>query len=206
MAERMTFPMYAIHRQQTQALWQAVQSLLDERGVMVAGDPPAADPGDLLAHWRQPTLLLSQTCGYPLVTQLPEVQTVGCFHYAAPGCEGRRYRSLLEVREADSHRMLGDFFGRRAVCNAEHSQSGYNVLRKMVAPLSREGRFFSAVMFSGSHRQSLREALQQLVSDDRYRSLCDALLICGYSDMSREAYAPLLAWRDEAAALGVSQL
>ncbi len=79
MAERMTFPMYAIHRQQTKALWQAVQSLLDERGVMVAGDPPAADPGDLLAHWRQPTLLLSQTCGYPLVTQLPEVQTVGCF-------------------------------------------------------------------------------------------------------------------------------
>lgn len=49
---------------------------------------------------------------------------------------------------------------------------------------------------------SLREALQQLVSDDSYRSLCDALLICGYSDMSREAYAPLLAWRDEAAALG----
>lgn len=86
--------------------------------------------------------MLSQTCGYPLVTQLPEVQTVGCFHYAAPGCEGRRYRSLLVVREADSHRMLGDFLGRRAVCNAEHSQSGYNVLRKMVAPLSREGRFF----------------------------------------------------------------
>ena len=161
MAERMTFPMYAIHRQQTQALWQAVQSLLAERGVMVAGDPPAADPGDLLAHWRQPTLLLSQTCGYPLVTQLPEVQTVGCFHYAAPGCEGRRYRSLLVVREADSHRMLGHFFGRRAVCNAEHSQSGYNVLRKMVAPLSREGRFFSAVMFSGSHRQSLRELQQE---------------------------------------------
>ncbi len=110
MAERMTFPMYAIHRQQTQALWQAVQSLLAERGVMVAGDPPADDPEDLLAHWRQPRLLLSQTCGYPLVTQLPEVQTVGCFYYAAPGCEGRRYRSLLVVREADSHRMLADFW------------------------------------------------------------------------------------------------
>ncbi|MFS9532627.1 phosphate/phosphite/phosphonate ABC transporter substrate-binding protein, partial [Klebsiella pneumoniae] len=161
MAERMTFPMYAIHRQQTQALWLAVQSLLAERGVMVTGDPPAADPEDLQAHWRQPGLLLSQTCGYPLVTQLPEVQTVGCFHYAAPGCEGRRYRSLLVVREADSHRMLADFFGRRAVCNAEHSQSGYNVLRKMVAPLSRQGRFFSAVVFSGSHRQSLRELQQE---------------------------------------------
>ncbi|STT16061.1 putative ABC phosphate/phosphonate transport system periplasmic ligand-binding component [Klebsiella pneumoniae] len=45
MAERMNFPMYAIHRQQTQALWQAVQSLLDERGVMVAGDPRRLTPG-----------------------------------------------------------------------------------------------------------------------------------------------------------------
>ncbi len=129
MAERMTFPMYAIHRQQTQALWQTVQSLLDERGVMVAGDPPAADPGDLLAHWRQPTLLLSQTCGYPLVTQLPEVQTVGCFHYAAPGCEGRRYRSLLVVREADSHRMLGDFLavGRCAMPSTRSPATTYCV-------------------------------------------------------------------------------
>lgn len=229
------------------------------------GDPPAADPGDLLAHWRQPTLLLSQTCGYPLVTQLPEVQTVGCFHYAAPGCEGRRYRSLLVVREADSHRMLGDFLavGRCAMPSTRSPATTYCVKWSRRSP----GRgVFSAVMFSGSHRQSLRElqqenadiaaidcvtyallqrhqpqalaglvaigwspaapwlplitagatpaatlnslreALQQLVSDDRYRSLCDALLICGYSDMSREAYAPLLAWRDEAAALGVSQL
>ena len=94
MAERMTFPMYAIHRQQTKALWQAVQSLLDERGVMVAGDPPAADPGDLLAHWRQPTLLLSQTCGYPLVTQLPVAKgaaIAACWWSAkriATGCWG----------------------------------------------------------------------------------------------------------------------
>ncbi len=49
---------------------------------------------------------------------------------------------------------------------------------------------------------SLREALQQLVSDARYRPLCDALLICGYSDMPREAYAPLLAWRDEGRGAG----
>jgi ABC-type phosphate/phosphonate transport system substrate-binding protein len=46
------------------------------------------------------------------------------------------------------------------VCNAEHSQSGYNVLRKMVAPLS-GGAIFSAVVFSGSHRQSLRELQQE---------------------------------------------
>jgi hypothetical protein len=42
--------------------------------------------------------------------------------------------------------------------------------------------------------------LQQLVSDERYRPLCEALFICGYSDMRRADYQPLLAWRDEAAA------
>ena len=52
----------------------------------------------------------------------------------------------------------------------------------------------------------LREALQQLVSDERYRPLCEALFICGYSDMRRADYQPLLAWRDEAAARGVVRL
>lgn len=165
MAERMTFPMYAIHRQQTQALWQTVQSLLDERGVMVAGDPPAADPGDLLAHWRQPTLLLSQTCGYPLVTQLPEVQTVGCFHYAAPGCEGRRYRSLLVVREADSHRMLGDFLavGRCAMPSTRSPATTYCVKWSRRSP----GR---GVFFSGDvQRQPSAVAARTAAGKRRYR-------------------------------------
>lgn len=129
MAERMTFPMYAIHRQQTQALWQTVQSLLDERGVMVAGTLRRLTPGICWLTGASRRLLLSQTCGYPLVTQLPEVQTVGCFHYAAPGCEGRRYRSLLVVREADSHRMLGDFLavGRCAMPSTRSPATTYCV-------------------------------------------------------------------------------
>jgi hypothetical protein len=58
------------------------------------------------------------------------VQVVGCFHYAAPGCEGFHYRSFLVVREEDRHLTLADFRGRRAVCNSADSQSGYNALRK----------------------------------------------------------------------------
>jgi len=52
----------------------------------------------------------------------------------------------------------------------------------------------------------LREALQQLVSDEHYRSLCEALFISGYSDIRRESYLPLLAWREDAAARGVARL
>ncbi|WP_333849245.1 phosphate/phosphite/phosphonate ABC transporter substrate-binding protein [Leclercia sp.] len=155
MSEALAFPMYNINRADTGALWRAVQRLLADGGVAAGSLSPSFVGEALLAHWRHPGLVLSQTCGFPLVTQLPDVQVVGCFHYTAPGCEGRNYRSLLVVRAQDSDNTLADFRGRRVVCNAPDSQSGYNVLLKMVAPLAEQGRFFSGVTFSGSHRQSL---------------------------------------------------
>lgn len=155
MSETLAFPMYNIHQADTEALHRAVQQLLAAHGVARTGQRPAFAGEGLLAHWRHPGLVLSQTCGIPLMTQLPDVQVVGCFHYTAPGCEGRNYRSLLVARAQDSDKTLADFRGRRAVCNAPDSQSGYNVLLKMVAPLAERGRFFSGVAFSGSHRQSL---------------------------------------------------
>lgn len=91
---------------------------------------PRWPESDLLNHWQQPALILSQTCGYPLVTQLPEVQVVGCFHYTAAGCEGSHYRSFLVTRSEDRPLTLADFRGRRAVCNSPDSQSGYHALRK----------------------------------------------------------------------------
>lgn len=112
-------------------------------------------PQDLLPHWRDDHLLLSQTCGYPLVALLPDVQLVGTFHSSAQGCEGLRYRSWLVARKADDRLMLSDFRGRRAVCNSNDSHSGYNSLRYVIAPLAQDGSFFSATLLSGSHRQSL---------------------------------------------------
>ncbi|HDS9358985.1 TPA: PhnD/SsuA/transferrin family substrate-binding protein [Enterobacter chengduensis] len=155
MSSVLAFPMYAVNRSETLALRQAVFALLQARGVIIHERSPAWPEGDLLSHWRQPDLILSQTCGYPLVTALPDVQVVGCFEYTAPGCEGVDYRSLLAVREEDKRLALADFRGRRAVCNSADSQSGYNALLKTIAPLAVKGRFFERVHFSGSHRQSL---------------------------------------------------
>jgi len=112
-------------------------------------------PQDLLPHWRDDRLLLSQTCGYPLVELLPDVQLVGTFLSSAQGCDGQRYRSWLVVRSADENLTLSDFRGRRAVCNSNDSHSGFNSLRYVIAPLAQDGKFFSATRFSGSHRQSL---------------------------------------------------
>ena len=79
MSNPLAFPMYAINRADTDALWRAVQHLLAERGVPVSEGVP---DDSLLAHWQQPGLVLSQTCGYPLMTQLPYVQVVADGRYA----------------------------------------------------------------------------------------------------------------------------
>lgn len=157
------------------------------------------------------------------------------------------------MREEDRHLTLADFRGRRAVCNSPDSQSGYNALRKKVAPLASGGQFFAQTSFSGSHRQSLidvkrgagdiaaidcvtwallqrheperlaglavidrtpltpglplitshntspetlnaiRDALRELVDAPEYREVRDAVLIDGFSVVTRDAYASLSA-------------
>lgn len=266
MSDPLAFPMYAVNRRDTDALWLAVQELLVARGVPVGSLTPALPQGSLVAHWQNPQLILSQTCGYPLVTQLLDVQVVGCFHYTAPGCENIYYRSVLVVREEDKQQTLADFRDRPVVCNSTDSQSGYNVLMKMVTPLAVNGRFFSRVALSGSHRQSLidvkrgegdiaaidcvtwallqrhepalldglaiidqsplapglplitagetssdtlaalREALHTLVSAPEYREICAALLIGGFSEVTRQPYSRLLDWRKAAQTAGIARL
>ncbi|WP_085982496.1 phosphate/phosphite/phosphonate ABC transporter substrate-binding protein [Pantoea sp. GM01] len=146
-----SLPMYDINHQATVGLTAALTTLLQQR------DVPAevAWPMDLLPHWRDDNVLLSQTCGYPLVELLPDVQLVGTFQSSAQGCDGLRYRSWLVARREDEQLMLSDFRGQRAVCNSNDSHSGFNALRYVIAPLAHAGRFFSATHFSGSHRQSL---------------------------------------------------
>jgi ABC-type phosphate/phosphonate transport system substrate-binding protein len=126
------------------------QSELDDP-VEVVRD--AALPG----IWREPHLLLSQTCGYPYITLLRTHVTLlatPCFD--VPGCAGSDYSSVIVTRAGSGIATLADARGRVAAVNDQHSNSGMNALRHAVAPLARDGRFFAGVTWSGSHAASLR--------------------------------------------------
>ena len=146
--------MYDADRAAVQTWWGAISRALLAQGLVDI--PLSLDwPSDLDAHWRDPRLLLSQTCGYPLMTRLlDDVQVVGAFQYTAPGCSGIHYRSELVARVDDATTIEG-FRGRTAVVNALDSHSGCNALRGLVAPLALDGRFFGDWWVSGSHRKSL---------------------------------------------------
>jgi len=149
-----SLPMYGVELNDVEQFWQALRNKLAASGLDSL--PPTLEwPQPLLGHWQQVDLLLSQTCGFPLVEFLPQVQLVGTFNYSAPGCNGPYYRSFLVVRAEDSHATLADFRGRTVAFNSTDSQSGFNSLRALIAPLAENGNFFGDKLETGGHRYSL---------------------------------------------------
>ncbi|WP_226499559.1 PhnD/SsuA/transferrin family substrate-binding protein [Pseudomonas sp. MWU16-30322] len=107
--------------------------------------------------WLSPDLLLTQTCGYPLMTLLRgQARIVGRPRYELPDATAGNHCSLILSRADDNRRTLADFRGSRGVINGEDSNSGMNLLRQRLAPLQRDGQFFASVGISGAHRESLR--------------------------------------------------
>lgn len=147
-------PMYPFPADSLRTFWAALRASLQQAGI--DGLPQElAQPDDLPEHWQRHDLLLSQACGYPVSTLLRgKMQVVGAFHFDVPGCQLSTYSSVLLVRKDERRTSLPEYHDTVAVCNERHSQSGFHALRTAVAPLARDGRFFSQVRFSGAHRRS----------------------------------------------------
>ena len=147
-------PMYNV----TPALAADWRALLGD--VLQAVDTHACivDPGDdLHVLWRRPDLLVSQTCGYPLMSGLhKQVQLIATPTFDAPGCSAADYSSVLITGADTPFDTLDTCRGARAAYNQDDSNSGMNVFRHAVAPLAKDGRFFSEVIRTGSHLGSLR--------------------------------------------------
>lgn len=140
-----------------QAIQQANDAWLTRIVERLGARRRAADHLDLRALWRAPELLLSQTCGYPLMTELRgQVQLIGRPRYELPHSSGGQHCSLLLTREDNARTTLADFYDSRGVINGHDSNSGMNLLRERLAPLQQGGRFFASVDISGAHRESLR--------------------------------------------------
>jgi ABC-type phosphate/phosphonate transport system substrate-binding protein len=163
----------------------------------------------LMDLWLSPQLLLTQTCGYPLMTALRgKVQFIGRPRYELPDSTGGNHCSLLLSRTDDPRRTLSDWRDSRGVINGEDSNSGMNLLRHRLAPLHRDGQFFSSVAISGSHRESLcwlREDGADLAAID---SVTFAYLVrhaeqevAGLRVVARSAFSPTLPY---ITALGVT--
>jgi ABC-type phosphate/phosphonate transport system substrate-binding protein len=152
-----SLPMYDLPelRDANDALWLAIASRLRSRGVPA---PLSLTRGEraLEAAWTSPRLLLSQTCGYPLMaTPLYKVELVATPAYRAPGCDGPFHRSAVVVRAGSAASTLADLKGLRCAVNTPTSNTGMNLLRADVSTLATGQPFFSKVIETGSHVASI---------------------------------------------------
>ena len=152
---------FAPLRAATDAFWSAIAARLRARGI--ADVPPALTREvSHIETWHDPLLLFGQACQYPLASTWHEaVRLVAIPAYAAPGCEGSRYRSAVIVRTGDPAQRLADLRGRRCAVNERSSNSGSNLLRAAIAPLAEQGRFFSSVELTGGHLASARAVAEE---------------------------------------------
>lgn len=149
----------------TDALWTGIVKYLRQTGSRDTADALVRPTTSLVEHWRQPGLLFSQTCGYPLVTTLAgQMRVVAVPAYRFAGCEGATNRSQLIVAAESPFHTLADLRGARVAINGYDSNSGMNLLRAAVAPLAAGGRFFSEITVTGAHAASI-EAVGDGVAD-----------------------------------------
>ncbi len=114
----------------------------------------------LYDQWQHDDLFLSQTCAYPLVTQLPKTAViVGTPIYDVEHCSDGNYASVLLVRKNDLRTELSEFKNSVLAYNSLNSQSGFNTLRSLLLEKEyiseKQSTFFSPSVQSGSHRKSI---------------------------------------------------
>lgn len=196
-----SLPMYDLPeiRAATDSWWRGLARAFQGEGIV--GVPDLLDRKTPLdRQWLAPDLLLSQTCGYPLLHSLAgRVRLVATPCYRADGCAGSSYSSLVLVRADSRFATLADLRGARCAVNGRDSQSGYSALRALVAPLSREGRFFGAVEVTGGHAASLERLTAGAADVVAIDGVTLALLAChrpaaiaGTRELARTASAPSL--------------
>lgn len=140
-------------RSETDRYWALIRAELATRGID-APEQLARGDADLMEHWQDPGLVLSQTCGFPYRAVLHRrVELVGTPDFGNEGCPPGYYRSILIAKADDRRGSFADFDGARIAYNDGLSQSGW------AAPLNEAIRLGLSLLpgiETGSHRASCR--------------------------------------------------
>lgn len=100
----------------------------------------------------EPSLLVSQTCGFDIAEQLPNpLRVIGTFSYNS---KSGTYSSYIVVHENSRFYKLSDLVDKSFVANDPRSFSGYHAMAYILKKKPTE--FFRHIFWSGSHLDSLR--------------------------------------------------
>lgn len=106
--------------------------------------------------WSAPDLFFTQICGYPLRKRYQDtLRVIGTPCYAAEGCDGPRYRSVIIVQRGAGIDSIRALEGARLAYNSALSHSGMNALRALLSASGITPDFFGDAVCSKNHRGSI---------------------------------------------------
>lgn len=154
-----SLPMYDLPdcRAANDRYWVLIRDGLRERGIATPDTLMRGIP-DLLAHWQQRNLVMSQTCGFPFRAVLHgKVALIGTPDFGLEGCPPGYYQSIFMVRKDDDREGLTAFKEARFAYNDALSQSGWAAPQHHAAGL---GFQFTSTLHSGAHAASAHAVLE----------------------------------------------
>lgn len=147
-----SLPMYDLPAVQaeTDRLWASIRGAMRAEG-FDAPEGLTRPVDDPWAHWLDPDLVLSQTCGLPYSAKLAgRVTLIGAPDYDLPHAGAGEYYSEIIIR-ADSHtKSLAGLRGGRFAYNMRDSQSGWAAPEALIG-LRRQ---FDELVETGGHAAS----------------------------------------------------
>jgi ABC-type phosphate/phosphonate transport system substrate-binding protein len=140
---------------------------------------------------RDDRLFMGHTCGYPLMKNLQDKLSPICVPvFNVDVCDGIYYASTFITSVNSQIQSLQDCYQGVAAFNGRDSNSGMNVFRHALAPLAQEiGKwkpFFSRLVESGSHRQSLIEVTEGRVDVAAIDSVSLALIADAWPELAAQ--------------------
>ncbi|MEI6572466.1 MAG: PhnD/SsuA/transferrin family substrate-binding protein [Alphaproteobacteria bacterium] len=158
---RAALPMYDAPelRAANSEFWHALAKTLRAQGIDDVPDD-LTQVTDLQSLWSDSNLLFSQTCGYPLTHgHCGDASLVATPVYDAAEVEGAHYGSAIIVSRDSPIQALLDAKNHSAAINGYDSNTGMNLFRISLARAGARDHFFSKVIVTGAHRQSLKAVI-----------------------------------------------
>jgi len=140
-------------------LWYLIQKKLNSS--QVPSPKLLTRDDDFLSIWKNPHLLVSQTCGWPYANMLREhCVTFARFDHDIEDCPSGYYNCVYIGQSKKDIRFLENFeaflSAKKIAINSDDSQSGFHVFKEITKAPSDKAIPKSHRVITGSHRNSIK--------------------------------------------------
>lgn len=185
-----SFPLYGLVEldEPKRRFWQAISTELERAGASAAALAVLDLDRPILPRAISADTVLTQLCGYPLVTRFSsQARVLAAPVYGAEHCDGPTHCGVFVVHRDASYERLEDLRGTTFVFGGSCSNSGMNLPRRALAAIAGGKAFFGRAVLTESQGANLA-----MVASSQADATCVDAVTYAYVARHRPAVASAL--------------